>query len=116
MSASKYTDRELSWLEFNRRVLELAEDREIPLLERVRYLAIFGSNLDEFYMVRVATLKELIAGGVSLRNSAGFTPEQLLIEIVKKQSHSLSVTQISFMKRSRLVLIDLASISLAGMT
>jgi polyphosphate kinase len=84
MSSSKYTDRELSWLEFNRRVLELAEDKEIPLLERVRYLSIFASNLDEFYMVRVATLKELIAGGVSVRNSAGFTPEQLLTEIVKK--------------------------------
>lgn len=84
MSATRYTDRELSWLEFNRRVLELAEDRGLPLLERARYAAIFASNLDEFYMVRVATLKELIAGGITNRNSAGFTPPQLLSEIVKK--------------------------------
>jgi polyphosphate kinase len=82
--SSRYTDRELSWLDFNLRVLELAEDRELPLLERVRFLAIFASNLDEFYMVRVATLKELIAGGVAIRNSAGFTPEQLLSEVVAK--------------------------------
>jgi polyphosphate kinase len=64
--------------------LELAEDKDLPLLERARYLAIFASNLDEFYMVRVATLKELIVGGVSLKNSAGFAPDQLLTAVVKK--------------------------------
>ncbi len=84
MSSPRYTDRELSWLDFNRRVLELAEDKDLPLLERARYLAIFASNLDEFYMVRVATLKELIVGGVSLKNSAGFAPDQLLTAVVKK--------------------------------
>ncbi len=88
MTISRYTDRELSWLDFNERVLELSADRDLPLLERARYAAIFASNLDEFYMVRVATLKELIGGGVSNRNSAGFTPTQLLNEIVNRTKES----------------------------
>lgn len=79
-----YTDRELSWLDFNERVLELAEDTNLPLLERLRFLAIFASNLDEFYMVRVATLKELIAAGVSSANSSGLTPTQLMRMIAER--------------------------------
>ena len=67
MSEVRYNDRELSWLDFNERVLQLAEDTEIPLLERTRFAAIFSSNLDEFYMVRVATLKEKIATGGCVR-------------------------------------------------
>ena len=78
------TDRELSWLSFNQRVLEMAEDVEVPLLERVRFLAIFASNLDEFFMVRVATLKSKIDAGIKIRNSAGFTPEELMRELSRR--------------------------------
>ena len=62
-------DRELSWLDFNERVLQLAEDKSIPLLERCRFLAIFSSNLDDFYMIRVATLKRKIENSVTKQNT-----------------------------------------------
>ena len=75
------TDREISWLAFNQRVLELAEDKSLPLLERVRFLTIFSSNLDEFYMVRVASVLRKIENNISTVNSAGFAPQELLAEI-----------------------------------
>ena len=75
------TDREISWLAFNQRVLELAEDKSIPLLERVRFLTIFSSNLDEFYMVRVASVLRKIENNISTINSAGYAPQELLAEI-----------------------------------
>ena len=71
----------MSWLSFNQRVLELAEDPAIPLLERVRFLAIFSSNLDEFFMVRVATLMSKLENKVSAANVAGFTPTELMKQI-----------------------------------
>src|SRR6478609_9727483 len=60
----RYLDRELSWLDFNARVLALAEDATLPLLERAKFLAIFSSNLDEFFQVRVSGLQEQLAAGV----------------------------------------------------
>lgn len=78
MKALQITDREISWLSFDQRVLELAEDQKLPLLERVRFLAIFSSNLDEFYMVRVASLLSKIENNVSTVNAAGHTPKELL--------------------------------------
>jgi len=77
-------DRELSWLAFNERVLELAEDSSNPLLERCRFLAIFSSNLDDFFMIRVATLKRKLESGVTKKNTAGFTPSELMAEISKR--------------------------------
>jgi polyphosphate kinase len=71
-------DREISWLSFNERVLELAEDESIPLLERVRFLTIFASNLDEFYMVRVASVLGKLETNPNLVNSAGYTPAELI--------------------------------------
>ncbi|WP_300462296.1 RNA degradosome polyphosphate kinase [uncultured Nocardioides sp.] len=78
----RFLDRELSWLRFNQRVLELAEDPEIPLLERVRFLAIFTSNLDEFFMVRVAGLKRRIAAGVAVKAASGLMPREVLEQIL----------------------------------
>ncbi|MBO0841987.1 MAG: RNA degradosome polyphosphate kinase [Nocardioides sp.] len=77
----RFLDRELSWLRFNQRVLELAEDETIPLLERARFLAIFTSNLDEFFMVRVAGLKRRIAAGVAVRAASGLMPREVLDQI-----------------------------------
>ena len=86
--AANYQDRELTWLDFDTRVLELTEDPTIPLLERVRFLAIFSSNLDEFFMVRVASLKAKIERGVTAPNSAGYTPKELL-KIVLERTQEL---------------------------
>ena len=77
-------DRELSWLAFNERVLELAENKSNPLLERCRFLAIFSSNLDDFYMIRVASVKRKLESGVTKKNTAGYSPFELLAEISKK--------------------------------
>src|SRR5215204_1398486 len=77
----RFLDRELSWIAFNARVLELAEDESLPLLERVRFLAIFASNLDEFFMVRVAGLKRRIAAGVAARAASGMMPREVLEQI-----------------------------------
>ncbi|WP_103939755.1 RNA degradosome polyphosphate kinase [Thermomonospora echinospora] len=75
---NRYLDREESWLRFNQRVLELAEDPSLPLLERVRFLAIFASNLDEFFMVRVAGLTRRMATGLAVQSASGRRPREVL--------------------------------------
>jgi len=84
LPADRYLDREQSWVQFNQRVLELAEDERIPLLERVRYLAIFASNLDEFFMVRVAGLMRRMAAGFPVNIPSGHTPVELLHSTLTK--------------------------------
>ncbi len=76
-----YFNRELSWLEFNRRVLELAEDPQVPLLERLRFCAIYASNLDEFYMVRVAGLFDQLDAGIDARGPDGLRPGEQIDRI-----------------------------------
>ena len=80
----RFLDRELSWLAFNQRVLELAEDVDLPVLERAKFLAIFASNLDEFFMVRVAGLKRRIATGIAVRAASGYTAREVLENIWKR--------------------------------
>ncbi|MGH3992056.1 MAG: RNA degradosome polyphosphate kinase, partial [Pseudonocardiaceae bacterium] len=78
---SLYINRELSWLEFNRRVLHEAADPRTPLLERLKFLGIFSGNLDEFFQVRVAGLKQQAAVGIVERTADGMTPEDQLRSI-----------------------------------
>ena len=92
LPADRFLDRELSWLAFNQRVLELAEDDSLPVLERAKFLAIFASNLDEFFMVRVAGLKRRIATGIAVRAASGLTPREVL-ENIWARAHSLQREQ-----------------------
>jgi polyphosphate kinase len=79
-----YFNREMSWLEFNRRVLELTEDPEVPLLERLRFCAIYASNLDEFYMVRVAGLFDQMEAGIDARGPDGLRPGEQIDRIQRR--------------------------------
>ena len=81
LPANRFLDRELSWLAFNQRVLELAQDDALPVIERAKFLAIFASNLDEFFMVRVAGLKRRIATGIAVRAASGYTAREVLENI-----------------------------------
>lgn len=87
---NRYLDRELSWLAFNQRVLELAEDPALPVLERANFLAIFASNLDEFFMVRVAGLKRRIITGLAVPTNVGRSPQEVLADI-SADAHALQL-------------------------
>ena len=78
---ARFLNRELSWLDFNARVLEVASEAALPLLTRVNFCSIFSSNLDEFFMVRVAGLTDQAAAGIAVRSPDGMTPQEALREI-----------------------------------
>ncbi|WP_082126642.1 RNA degradosome polyphosphate kinase [Allosalinactinospora lopnorensis] len=99
LPADRFMDREEGWLRFNQRVLELAEDTDIPLLERARFLAIFSSNLDEFFMVRVAGLKRRLATGLSVASPSGHHPRDLL-ERIAEVTHELMLRHAGCFDRS----------------
>src|SRR5438874_10307787 len=84
--SSLFANRELSWLDFNDRVLQLAEDESIPLLERAKFLAIWASNLDEFFMVRVAGLHDQVEAGIDARGPDGLTASETIDQIVRRVS------------------------------
>jgi polyphosphate kinase len=102
----RYLNRELSWLDFNARVLALAEDSSQPLLERAKFLAIFSSNLDEFYMVRVAGLKRRDETGLSVRSADGLTPREQLAYISKRNQELVEQHSAAWEKRVRPALAE----------
>src|SRR6056297_58341 len=93
-SADMYINRELSWLEFNDRVLQQGLDERLPLLERLKFLSIVSSNLDEFFMIRVAGLTQQRQAGVRKRDASGMTPNQQL-QAISERTHEMVRVQSS---------------------
>ena len=116
--ADLYINRELSWLEFNRRVLHEAEDARTPLLERLKFHGIFSSNLDEFFQIRVAGLKDQLAAGYAERSPDGQTPEEQLRQIaavvreqVRVHGQTLHEEVLPGLARHGVVLLDMADLA-----
>ena len=100
-----YVNRELSWLKFDERVLSEARDKTLPLFERLKFLSITSSNLDEFFMVRVASLKDQVHAGYKKKDIAGMTSEQQLKEL-STQTHELVRVQYNTFNRSVLPVLE----------
>ena len=113
LPADRFLDRELSWLAFNERVLEMGEDRRVPLLERANFLAIFASNMDEYFMVRVAGLKRRIATGLAVPTNVGRAPQGLLNLIVQR-AHDLQQRHAAAARESFQEDLEAAGISIAA--
>ena len=95
----KFKNRELSWLDFNYRVLSEARDKQIPLMERLKFLSITASNLDEFFMIRVASLKDQVNAGYNKQDIAGMTPGEQITAILSV-THDFVSTQYCTYNRS----------------
>ena len=106
-----YENRELSWLKFDYRILYEARDKENPLFERLKFLSITASNLDEFFMVRVASLKDMVHAKYHKKDIAGMTPLEQL-EAINKETHALVNMQYSTYNRSLLPQLSLNGIQI----
>lgn len=95
----RFTNRELSWLAFNKRVLSEAKDKHLPLMERLKFLSITASNLDEFFMVRVASLKDQVNAGYTKKDIAGMTSKEQ-IDAILKETHKFTTAQYNTYNRS----------------
>ena len=111
--SDKYINRELSWLEFNQRVLEEARDRSLPLFERLKFLSITASNLDEFFMVRVASLKDMVHAGYKKTDIAGMTPSEQL-ERISERTHAMVDMQYSTYKRGLIPALKQEGLTVIG--
>lgn len=103
--AEYYENRELSWLEFNKRVLSEAKDKNIPLFERLKFLSITASNLDEFFMVRVASLRNMLEAGYEKKDIAGLKPSEQL-ELINEKAHEFVTAQYYTYNRSLVPLLE----------
>lgn len=106
LPADRFLEREISWLQFNERVLQLAMDEEVPLLERVKFLAIFSNNLDEFFMVRVAGLKRRIATGLAVRSASGLEPREVLEQVGEVAQQLMALQAQVFLEQLRPALAE----------
>src|SRR2546421_12774451 len=112
---SLYINRDLSWLEFNRRVLEEAQDPQVPLLERLKFLAIFGSNLDEFFMVRVGGLQQKVQAGIPFGSGADRMPPKEQLERVSQVVRQLVAEGYDCLTEDVLPALEIENIILRGL-
>jgi polyphosphate kinase len=112
---SLYINRELSWLEFNHRVLEEAQDRQVPLLERLKFLAIFASNLDEFFMVRVGGLQQKVQAGIARGSGADRMPPQEQLDRISQVVRQLVAEQYDCVTQDVLPALEAEGIVLRGL-
>src|SRR5437763_810797 len=117
LGPERYLNRELGWLEFNRRVLDEALNPETPLLERIKFLAIFSSNLDEFFMVRVSGIRAQVELGIIQRSSDGRTPAEQLAAIkpvvealTERQRYCLFDELLPQLARHGIIIMDYADL------
>jgi polyphosphate kinase len=110
-----YLNRELSWLEFNRRVLDEARDPQVPLLERLKFLAIFGSNLDEFFMVRVGGLQQKVQVGIAVGSGADRIPPSEQLERISQLAHQLTAEQYGILTAEVLPALEKEGIVIRGL-